>query len=74
MKPKDITGEFVKKLKPGTKLYDWFDRDNGSLILCDKTWWLERISYADTMSDAVHKQLERLMLKYYNATWLYHES
>ena len=73
MKPIDITGDFMRRLKPGMKLLTWFDGDNGNLILYDKTWWLETRQYSDHLSNALYKQLADLMLRYYGAKWLYDE-
>ena len=72
-RPRDVTPEIWKELKEGTKLYDWFNGDNGEVILDDHTWWLETLMYGETMPDDVHDELEKLMLKKYNAKWLYKE-
>jgi len=70
-RPKDVTPGVWKELKEGTKLHDWFNGDNGEVILYGKVWWLETIQYAETMADDTHDELEKLMLNKYGAKWLY---
>lgn len=72
-RPKDVTPEIWEELKEGTKLYDWFNGDNGEVILDGKVWWLEAILYAETIPNDVHDELEKLMLNKYGARWLYNK-
>lgn len=70
---KDVTPEIWEELKEGTKLYDWFNEDNGEVILNGKTWWLETIRYGRSMPNDALEELQKLMLKKYGAKWLYQE-
>lgn len=56
------------------ELYEWFNHDNGSIVLDESShkWWIEKTwTGAKYPNQKLHKKISQMMKKYYSATYLY---
>ena len=73
MRPKNITPELwdlveTGKIRKTSALYRWLNSDSGSVILYDKTFWIELHGYC-SITDKARAELKSVMAEVFNAEY-----